>query len=289
MEKTLACLRSVTALDYPAVTVLLVDNGSQDDTVERVSAAFPQAQILRNPTNLGFAGGYNVGLRWALAQGFELIFLLNNDTILAPDCLSRLAAEASRSPDVGLVSALVYYAADRQRIWRTGGRFHPLTLEIVDKGDDQVDNGQWREARDLDFVPLCGVLIKREVLEQVGLLDEGYFLYYEDMDFCRRARLAGWRVRLAPAAKIWHDVAASSGGRYSPAERYWMAQSSGRYFRQHGRGWRLLIIIPYRLGSAAKMTVRLMVRRQGRAAVAYWRGLLRGWFSGQATTKSCFR
>jgi GT2 family glycosyltransferase len=118
----------------------------------------------------------------------------------------------------------------------------------------------------------------------VGLLDEGYFLYYEDMDYCRRARTAGWRIRLQPDAHVRHDVSASSGGRDSPPERYWMAQSSGRYFRTHGRGPRILLIVPFRLGSALKMTARLLTQGKRDSLRAYWRGLLIGWRTGRATT-----
>jgi hypothetical protein len=264
--------------------VLLVDNASSDGTAEGVAAAFPAVEIIRNPRNLGFAGGYNVGLRAALAGGCDLILLLNNDTLLAPDCLAELVAEMEAAEEVGLVTAKIYYAADRNRIWTVGGRLNPITLEVVAKGDDEIDRGQWAAGRDLDFAPLCGVLIRRTLLDKIGLLDEEYFMYYEDMDFCLRARQAGFRLRLAPAATMWHDVASSSGGRHSPSERYWMAQSSGRYFRTHGRGWRLPIIIPYRLASALKMTARLVGRGQYRATRAYWRGLLTGWLSGRAVT-----
>lgn len=283
-DKTMACLETVFAQDYPAYSVLLIDNGSSDDTVSRVSNRFPEVEIISTGRNLGFAGGYNRGLRRALEEDVAFIFLLNNDTLLAPDCLSALVEEAKLAGDVGIVTSKIYYAQERNRIWSVGGRIHPWTLEIIDKGDGDLDVGQWSEARELDYAPFCGVLMRRELAANVGLLDEEFFLYYEDMDFCRRARQAGYRLRLAPQAKIWHAVSASSGGRGHALERYWIAQSSGRYFRKHGRGWRLLIIIPYRFASAIKTTIRLLLRRRPRPLLAYWLGLVRGWVTGRATT-----
>jgi len=283
LEKTLDCLKTVAALDYPDFRVLLVDNGSEPPLAPAISARFPDVTMLRLPANLGFAGGYNAGLRRALESDSRYFLLLNNDTLLRPDVLTKLVAEIERSADIGLVTAKIYYAADPQRIWTVGANLN-LFLDLKDGGAGQIDTGQWDDPRDIDFAPFCALLIRRDVIEEVGLLDETFFLYYEDMDYCRRAKAAGWRVRLCPAAHVLHDVSASSGGRDSPMERYWMAQSSGRYFRKHGRGPRLLLIIPFRLASALKMTARLLAQGKHEALRAYWAGLAVGWRIGRANT-----
>ncbi len=276
LEKTIDCLETVAALNYPDFRVLLVDNGSEPPLAEAISARFPDVTMLRLPANLGFAGGYNAGLRHALEGDSRYFLLLNNDTLLRPDVLTKLVAEIERAANIGLVTAKIYYAADPQRIWTVGANLN-VFLDLKDGGAGQIDTGQWDEPRDIDFAPFCALLIRREVIEEVGLLDEAFFLYYEDMDYCRRAKAAGWRVRLCPAAHVYHDVSASSGGRDSPMERYWMAQSSGRYFRKHGRGPRLLLIIPFRLASALKMTARLLAQGKHEALRAYWAGLAVGW------------
>jgi len=283
LAKTLDCLETVTALDYPDFRVLLIDNGSEPPLAEPVTARFSDVATLRLPGNLGFAGGYNAGLRQGLAGDGRYFLLLNNDTLLEPDVLAKLVAEIERAAGIGLVTAKIYYAADRQRIWTVGANLN-VFLDLKEGGGGQIDTGQWDSPRDIDFAPFCALLIRREVLEEVGLLDEGFFLYYEDMDYCRRAKAAGWHVRLCPSAHVYHDVSASSGGRDSPMERYWMAQSSGRYFRKHGRGLRLLLIIPFRLASAIKMTARLLVQGKHEALRAYWSGLIIGWRTGRATT-----
>lgn len=283
LQKTLACLESVSALTYPRLATILVDNGSDPPLAEVVAGRFPQVDVLRLPRNTGFAGGYNAGLRRALAGASDYFLLLNNDTELAPDVIEHLVAEIETAPDIGLVTAKIYFADEPDRIWTVGNHLN-IFLDLKGGGDNQIDRGQWSVARDIDFAPFCGILIRREVIEQVGFLDDGFFLYYEDMDYCRRARLAGYRLRLCPDAHIRHAVSASSGGLETPVKRYWLAQSSGRYFRKHGRGARMLMIIPFRLASAVKTTVRLLFSGRSDIARAYWAGLITGWGSGEATT-----
>lgn len=284
LDKTVACLETAVAQDYPDVHVLLVDNGSEPPLGKAITARFPTVETLRLPRNLGFAGGYNAGLRRALDGPSRYFLLLNNDTLLAPDVLAQLVDEMERAADVGLATAKVLYAAQPEHIWTVGANLN-VFLDLKDSGQGQIDAGQWDTPRDVDFAPFCAVLGRRAMFEQVGLLDEGFFLYYEDMDYCRRARLAGWRIRLRPGARVLHDVSASSGGRDSPMERYWMAQSSGRYFRKHGRGPRMLLIIPFRLAAAVKMTAQLLAAGKREALRAYWRGLLIGWRTGRADTQ----
>ena len=284
-DRTIECLHSVNGQGYPSFTVVLVDNGSDDNTASRVAAEFPDVEIIHLSHNQGFAGGFNVGLRWAIDNRFPYILLINNDTILAPDCLAELVEFAESQPSAGFVTAKIYYASDRDRIWSVGGRIQPMTLEIVAKGDDQRDQGQWNQPTEIDFAPLCGVLLTDRVLKKVGLLDEQFFVYYEDMDFCHRVRQAGIGLWMVPTARIWHAVASSSGGRDSAVEKYWMAQGSGRYYRKHGRNGNYPVIILFRLASALRTTVRLIFRGQFRTVAAYWVGLGIGWTTGRATKK----
>ncbi len=279
VEITLDCLTNVGQLDYANQSTLLVDNGSDPPLAAAVDGHFPAVESLRLPRNLGFAGGYNAGIRRALAGGAPFLLLLNNDAFPAADVLSRLVAEMTTAGDIGLVTAKIYYADDPQRIWTVGANLN-VFLDLQDGGEGQMDAGQWDDPRDVEFAPFCAILVRREVFETVGLLDEGFFLYYEDMDYCRRARAAGWRIRLCPSAHVRHKVSTSSGGGETPAKRYWLGRSSGRYFRKHGRGPRLLLIIPFRLASAIKTTLRLLRRGQFATVRAHWAGLLAGWLKG---------
>lgn len=283
LDKTLECLETVAALTYPNVNTILVDNGSEPPLAPAITGRFPAVEVLRLEDNLGFAGGYNAGIRRALAGSATALLLLNNDTLAAPDALDHLVAALDAAPDAGLITAKIYYANEPRRIWTVGANLN-VVLDLKDNGQNEIDAGQWDAPRDVDFAPFCAILVRRAVFEQVGLLDEAYFLYYEDMDYCRRARLAGWRIRLSPDAHVLHAVSASSGGAETPVKRYWLAQSSGRYFRKHGRGPRMLLIVPFRLASAIKISLRLLKSGRRDTLRAYWAGLLIGWRTGCATT-----
>jgi hypothetical protein len=283
LDRTLDCLDALARLTYPSARLLLVDNGSDPPLEETVRPRFPDVEVLRLPENRGFAGGYNAGIRRALEGDARLVCLLNNDTLPAPGFLDALVAEATTSTEIGLVTSKIYYAADPQRIWSVGHNVN-VFLDLVPGAMNQLDAGQWDEARDIDFAPFCAVVLKREVVERVGLLDEAFFLYYEDMDYCLRMRRAGYRLRYQPAAIVHHAVAASTGGKTNPVRRYWLAQSGGRYFRKHGHGPRMALILPFRAASAAKMSARLLLDGDRLGLRAYWAGLVTGWRTGRADT-----
>ena len=277
VDKTMACLETIEAQEYAGVSTLLVDNGSTDDTVEQVSKKYPQVKIITLPENLGPTGGYNVGFRQALADDFNLIFLVNNDTLLAPDCVSLLVDEAMTSSDIGLLMPKIYYADDPNRIWSVGGWENPWNMEVERPGENQIDHGEWEETIDIDDAPFCAVMLTRTLLETVGLPDERYFLYYEDRDFSRRVQEARFRLRLVPAAHMWHAVSSSSGGSDSPNERYWMARSGVLFFRKNNQmKARWFIVIPWRAASAMRTTIKLIRKGKFESVKAYWLGLWHG-------------
>ena len=277
-DETLACLETLAAQTFPRLRLLVVDNGSTDDSAARIRAAFPQVEVLTNRRNLGFAAGANVGLRRALAAGADLVFLVNNDPLIDAPAVERLVAHMR--PEVGIAAPLIYYADEPERIWSAGGRVRRLLLEKYDDRRGQVDRGGWTGPLERDFVTGCGVMLSRHLLEKVGLFDERFFMYYEDSDLCLRARRAGFRILVVPQARMWHKVARSSGGRDSANERYWMARSSVLFFRKHARGGQWAAILPWRLGSALRTTWRLWRRGRREACAAYWRGLRDGWREG---------
>ena len=275
-QDTLDCLASLSQLTYPNCHIILVDNGSTDGTAETVRTCFPNVDLLLNEKNLGFQGGFNAGLRRSLVSEADFSFVMNNDTSVQPDILDELIKFA-RSPEVGILSPKIYYAAEPDRIWSVGGDCHPITFELTHRGDNQLDRGQWSEVIERDFLFGCAMLLKHSMLEKIGLFDTGFHpIYYEDVDLCMRARQAGFRLLLVPSAKMWHKVSASGGGSGSARERYFMARHSVRYFRKYVHGWRWLIVFPYRLGSALKITGRLARQRRYDSIRSYWRGLCDG-------------
>jgi GT2 family glycosyltransferase len=273
-EDTVACVVSLLQSSYEPLRILVCDNGSTDDTSAAVRMLFPSVEVLELGRNLGFAAGMNAGIRHALAAGAEQVLLLNNDTFVDQLMVERLVARTAG--DVGLVAPLIFYASQPNLIWSGGGLCSPWTLEQTHILRGSCDRADWPVVIERDFVPGCAMLLSRVVLELVGLFDERFFMYYDDSDLCLRIRRAGFRVLLVPGARMWHKVATSSGGADSAAERYYMARSSGQFFRKHVRHWQWIIVAPFRLGSAFKTTIRLLRYRKTVAVRAYWRGLLDG-------------
>ncbi len=207
VEDTLACLASLERLDYPRehYCIVVVDNASQDGTPAAVREACSRAVVIENGANLGFAAGNNVGLRYALAQGFDYALLLNNDTEAAPNLLSALVAAAESDPRAGAVGPIIHYHAAPTRVWSAGGWID--WEQGISRMEGEVeDQGQFTATREVDFVTGCAMLLRRAALERAGLLDERFFMYFEETEWCVRARRAGFRILFAPQAKLWHKI-----------------------------------------------------------------------------------
>jgi len=270
-QHTLAFLASCAQQTYHSLRLLVVDNGSTDDSPTAVTTHFPHVEQITNRRNLGFAAAANIGIDHAFKQGADYIFLANNDTTLAPNALDLLVQTAVAT-QAALTTPLIFYAGSPTHIWSAGGWRHQISLEIYRRPTLPFPPGPLP----VDFITACGMLISRTCLQTVGLFDERFFMYYEDMDYCLRVQAANQLILLVPQAHMWHHGAASSGGRDSPNERYHMARSSLLYFRKHIRGWQWLIVAPFRLGSTLKTSYRLSRRQQWPALRAYLSGLWDG-------------
>jgi GT2 family glycosyltransferase len=260
--------------------VLVVDNGSSDDSVSRISRAFPKVELIANDENYGFARGANIGLKRILESEAEFVVILNNDLVLDDSAVAAMVKCAQTGFD--LVTAALFDIAEPERLISIGGVFNTLTLEKSHDAGSVTNFESLPEVLERDFVPGGATLISRRALERVGLFDERFFLYYEDADYSLLAKEAGLRAAVATRARMWHEIAASSGGYDSPRQRYWMARSSVTYFRKHARLWQAPIIIFWRTASALRTSWQLM--RGGRRASlrAYWHGLWDGLSNGHS-------
>lgn len=278
---TCQCIQSLLDIDGYSIQIVVVDNGSIDGSVDIISERFHNVTILKQARNLGFAGGYNVGLRYALDCGADFIFIVNNDAWVDREVFLHLFEHVS--PDTAAVCPLIFYASKPEIIWSAGAVSNPLTLEVADNhANKTLISLMDVPFLERDFVTGCGMLLTRKALLKVGLFDEQFHLYYEDMDFCRRFRKAGWRLRVVPRARMWHKVSKSSGGSGSLNERYWMARSSIRFFHKHALWWQIPAIIFWRSGSALLNTWRLARSKRWTSVKAYWNGLKDGFVD-------CFR
>ncbi len=207
----LACLDSLSQVVYPNLEIIVSDNGSTDGTIEAIREQYPQVHLLENGENLYWAGGNNVGLKYALAAQADYIILLNNDTVVAPEMIPELvqAGEADRS--IGLLAPKIYYYDRPELVWYAGARVSMWRGLLWHVGIRQPDRGQFGRPAAVDYVTGCALMVRRQVVEQIGLIDTAFVAYGEDVDFSFRARGAGWRLVMVPSAIMWHKVSAYWG------------------------------------------------------------------------------
>jgi GT2 family glycosyltransferase len=234
-DDTAECVASVLASEYERYRVLVVDNGSNDGSVDYLRHTFPGIDLISNSTNVGFAAGSNIGIRHALRMGAESVFLLNNDATVDAGMLTLLVQQAQGDTSVGMVGPKILYHAESRRIWRLGERIRPWLPVPASIGRDEIDRGQYAEPFEVDYVTFCGVLIKRSVLEAIGLLDERFFFSYEDADFCRRTRVAGFRIICEPRACMWHKVSLSAQ-KDTVNTSYLRSKSRAIFYRRYPHG-----------------------------------------------------
>jgi GT2 family glycosyltransferase len=212
-EDTLRCLESLTHVAHPSFAVVCVDNGSTDGTQEAVRARFPQVTLIEAGTNLGYAGGNNLGLRHALEQGAEWVVLINNDATVAPDVIQGFEKAARARPRAGMLAGKVYFADRPQTIWFAGQRVNTLLgYSGRPRGYGRLDGERYRRVQPTGRAVGALMAVSAGAIASVGLLDEDLFAYVEDVDWALRIRDAGWEVVFASEAHAWHRVSASTGG-----------------------------------------------------------------------------
>lgn len=207
---TRECLHSLQAARYAAMRVTVVDNGSQDEeatTLEREFAGF--IDVLCLPENVGFAAGANVGIRHALEAGADYVLLLNNDTVVAPEFLQALVDAAGEIPNLAALCPRTHFYDRPRIIYSTGGEVSIWRGVATQVGRGQEDRGQFERLARRDYADGVCMLIPSEALTTVGLLDEQYFAYWEETDWCVRAAERGLRCYYVPQAHIWHKASRS--------------------------------------------------------------------------------
>lgn len=214
-QDTDACLGSLGGLTYPNYRVVVVDNASADGSEARLRALHPELTLLQSGANLGFAGGNNVGLRYALAHGAEYVWLLNNDTLVEPDALTQLVAKMQADPGLGLCGSTLLYESARDRVQALGGAHYGRWLGTVrhighhERWPQEVDEQEVE--RQLSYLIGASTLASRALLETVGLMQEDYFLYFEELDWAARAR-GRFRLGYAAGSIVYHKEGSSIGG-----------------------------------------------------------------------------
>jgi GT2 family glycosyltransferase len=241
---TTECIASINRVEYDNYTVLVVDNGSTDDSASFLRHTFPAIELLELGNNLGYAEGNNVGIRHVLRSGPDYVCVLNNDTEIAPDFLQRMVEVSERDAQIGMVGPKMYFFEPPNMVFSAGSTVDWRRGTLVHRGIWQHEKEAhiYTAEEDVDFIIGCGMLVRSKVIERVGLFDPRYYLNFEDVDWAIRIRKGGYKVRYTPRAHLWHKVSASLG-RGSPQNTYYMTRNSLLFFKSHTRGhpkWRTL-------------------------------------------------
>jgi len=222
---TLECLESVRKIEYPNFDIIVVDNGSTDNSAEKIKKEFSEVILIETWENLGFAGGNNVGIQKALDQGAEYILLLNNDTTVDPNVLQALLDASQSIGDKGILGAKIYYHEVPNLIWYAGASWDSDFNEFRHIGFGLHDRGKSAEIFETDYICGCALFVNAAAFKHIGLLDERYFLIFEETDFCYRARRGGYSSFVVPNAKVWHKVSVSFGGADSALYNYFKSRN----------------------------------------------------------------
>jgi GT2 family glycosyltransferase len=257
-EDSRRCLESIRALSSPNVFTVLVDNASDTDPTDLIRSRFPWCDVLRNPSNQGWAGGNNAGIRYALSRGADQVLLLNNDTTVAPDLVSRLVKAATQHNGFGIIGPVINFLEEPDVVRTDGCIFNaanqPGFFQRQAVRLQRVDPPAMTE---VDIVNGCCMMVTAEVFRRIGLMDPRFFLVHEEADFCLRARRAGFRCGVIGEALVWHKGSSSFQRTGQRLQRYYDARNLYLLLWKHlvhhrrGRGfwasrWEYLKYVYYR-------------------------------------------
>jgi GT2 family glycosyltransferase len=264
---TSLCLSSMESMDYPNYKVVVVDNGSTDGSPFRIRESFPWVHVIENGKNMGFTGGCNAGIRYAQSQGSDFVWLLNQDTKVELRTLTAMVEKAEMDHRIGAVGSVIYFMDDPKRMQCWGGGYVDFLLGKSGHYLQPVDDDR------VQFITGCSLLLRRTALDQIGGLDEGFFMYWEDVDLCFRLRRAGWRLAVAEQSRLWHKGYTSIGKGEVSSYRNFNA-SAARFFEKHAPiplysfwvGFSLRLAKRLVAGDWKKIRATWIGMREGRAA-----------------------
>lgn len=278
-DDTLECLGSLLDGGIPDLEIIVVDNGSKDGSVKAVQERFPQVTIIENDQNLGYAKGANQGINMAMSRGATHVLIINNDAVGSNGFISTLLQASQSHEDVGILGCKIFYY-DTDLIWYAGGFFHEWLGYTKHPGMDGKDDGTSKEGP-TGFVTGCIMMVPARVFRDIGLLDERFDIYAEDLDLCLRARRKGYGTWYVPSAVAYHKVSKSAGqggtNLMTPFRCYYFARNMLLAVVKNKRWARLLtcvygqvfILMPYNFFLTAMQRSRCSFRK-------YLAGFLKG-------------
>jgi GT2 family glycosyltransferase len=262
--ETSTCLASLESLQYTNRKAIIVDNGSVDDSVSRIRERFPWAEVIPTGKNLGFSGGCNVGIRRALADSTDYVWLLNPDTVVDPGALDALVDTAESDLQIGAVGSAIYCMEVPTELQAWGGGYVNFRTGRARHFLKPVPDAH------IQYITGASLLIAQRVLQRTGLLDERIFLYWEDAEYCWRLRAAGWKLAVAGDSRIWHKGMSSHGRKSELVDAFYSASAVHFFSCYAPTPW-----IPLWVGMSLRVTKRLL-HGEWKRARAIWAGFRQG-------------
>lgn len=281
---TAKCLDSLRKISYQDFGVIVVDNASTDDSVEQLRAHYPEIVLLENSSNAGFTGGNNLALNHVLNTAkYDYVMLLNNDTEVTEGFLEPLITSLDSSTEIGAVQPKMRYVHDRSLIWNAGGKYNPWLGLPQTVGENQKDVGQFDEARAVDWITGCCILMRVETLRSLGLLEEQYFAYFEDVDWSFRLKAMGKKLLYEPKSLIYHEAGVSGKRKEKGKEGYlspFVIQLNVRnhlyFYRKHVKGLYKISAGFYQAGKVLAYALYFLLRGRKEKLKAVLKGLQEG-------------
>ena len=243
LDLTVELLNSIRQLSYKNVEIFVVDNASKDNAQSFFNNQYPEVKFIRSEKNLGFAGGNNLAVKEAKGDFF---FFINNDAEMTEGCLEKLVELFQSHPKLGIASPLLCYFNDNPKenpelIQYAGStHLHPMTARNQTIGEKEINKGQYNKPQPTAYAHGAAMMVKREVIDNVGVMFEDFFLYYEELDWCERIRRAGYEIWVEPRAKIYHKESVTVGA-MSPLKTYYLNRNRIYFMRRNFSGINLLL------------------------------------------------
>lgn len=271
---TKECIDSLKNMDSNNYHIFIVENGSNDESSRLLSEEYindKNVTLLLSTVNLGFAGGNNLAIREAYNIGYHYFWLLNADTLVHRDCLEKLRNKIANDESVGIVGSKIYYY-NSNLLWFAGGIINVLTGAVRHVGIKERDDGKYDESKETGYITGCSLLFRREMLDSVGLMNEDYFLYFEETDWNIRAKQKGWKIWIEPESVLYHKVSASSGGEsnVSPYVAYYEIRNSFMMISRTQPFINRITAVGHMLWTACRKSMKIVIKRQDRRRERYW-------------------
>ena len=270
-EVTLDLLDSVRKLSYTNYEVIVVDNASPNDNPDKIKENFPEVNLIKSPENLGFAGGNNLGVKQA--KGEYLLFI-NNDTIVPPNFIQPLVETLQKNNRIGMVSPKIKFHWDPTLIQYAG--YTPMnkwTIRNNSIGYHQKDNGDFDEPKETQSIHGAAMMVPKKVVDEVGMMTEIYFLYYEEHDWAEMVKRAGYKIFYQPESYILHKESISTG-KFSPLKTYYISRNRILFARRNFKPLSLAISLLFQFFvSIPKNTLQFLLKREFAHLKAFWRAI----------------